>query len=115
MRRTVIFYRMSNGRCPIEDFLDDLPSKVAQKIMWVVGLVKELDVVPSQYLKKLPGTDDIWECRIVQGSNIYRLFAFFEKGGLVILTHGLVKKTQRTPPLEFRKAEEYKADWLQRR
>ena len=115
MSRTVIFYRMTNGRCPIEEFLDRLPSKVTQKLLWVVELIKELNMVPSQYFKKLPGTDDIWECRIAQGSNVYRLFAFFEKGDLVILTHGIMKKTQKTPPQELRKAEEYKADWLQRR
>jgi phage-related protein len=115
MRRTVVFYRMSNGRCPIEDFLDRLPSNVAQKVLWVIKLIKELDMVPSQYFKKLPGTEDIWECRVGLGSNIYRLFAFFEKGDLLILTHGIAKKTQKTPQQEFRKAEEYKADWLQRR
>jgi len=106
---------MTTGRCPIEEFLDSLPSKVVQKVLWVFELVRELATIPGQYFKKLPGTDDLWECRISQGGNIYRVFAFFEKGDLVILTHGIMKKTEKTPTKELRKAEEYKADWLQRR
>jgi phage-related protein len=115
MHRTVIFYRTSSGRCPVEEFLDSLPSKVAQKVLWVVQLVRELDVVPGQYLRKLVDTDGLWECRIAQGGNIYRLFAFFESGDLVILTHGIMKKTQKTPPAEIRKADECRADWMRRR
>ena len=71
--------------------------------------------MPCQYLKKLVDTEELWECRIAQGGNIYRLFAFFESGDLVILTHGIMKKTQKTPSAEIRKAEEYRADWLRRR
>lgn len=106
---------MTDGRCPIEEFLDRLPSKVAQKVLWVFELIRELDMIPSQYFKKLHGTYDLWECRIAQGGNIYRVFAFFEKGDLLILTHGIMKKTQKTSRDELRKAEQYKADWLQRR
>jgi hypothetical protein len=71
MHRTVIFYRTSSGRCPVEEFLNSLPSKVAQKVLWVVQLVRELDVVPGQYLEKLVDAEGIWECRIAQGGETY--------------------------------------------
>jgi hypothetical protein len=59
--REVIFYRTDSERCPIEEFLDSLSGKQAQKVLWVLRLIQELDSVPSQYLKKLVNTDDIWE------------------------------------------------------
>jgi hypothetical protein len=62
--RTVNFYRTKSGIRPIEDFLDSLSGKQAQKVVWVLRLIEELDVVSTQYLKKLVNTDDIWEVRI---------------------------------------------------
>jgi phage-related protein len=34
---------------------------------------------------------------------------------VVILTHGLIKKTQKTPKQEIERAESYKKDFLSRR
>jgi len=51
--RTVEFYRLPNGNSPVEEFLDSLTGKQAQKVLWVLRLVEELDVVPRQYFKKL--------------------------------------------------------------
>ena len=61
MSRTVIFYKTADGRCPAHDFIDSLPSKVEQKITWVLNLLEDLDIIPSSYFKKLVGTE-IWEC-----------------------------------------------------
>lgn len=44
------------GGSPVEDFLDSLSSKQAQKVAWVLRLIEAIDSVPAQYLKKLPGT-----------------------------------------------------------
>ena len=75
--RTVNFYRTESGKSPVEDFLDSLSGKQAQKVIWVLRLVEELDVVPRQYLKKLVNTDDIWEVRVQFGGNIFRLLGFY--------------------------------------
>ena len=115
MSRIVIFYRTSDGKCPVEDFLDSLPGKVAQKIVWVLKLPEDLDVVPSSYFKKLIGTDEIWECRIQLGSNAYRLMCFFLDRSIVVLTHGFMKKSQRTPAHEIERAKAYRRDFLKRR
>ena len=115
MKRTVIFYETAGGRCPAQDFLDSLPGKVAQKIVWVLKLLEDLDVVPSSYFKKLIGTDGIWECRIQFGSNAYRLLCFFLNGSIVVLTHGFVKKSQKTPVHEIERAEACRRDFLKRR
>ena len=115
MLREIIFYTTHDGKCPTQDFLDSLPKKVFQKIIWVLKLIQELDKVPSIYFKKLTNSDDIWECRISFSSNIYRIFCFFQNGKVIILTHGIMKKTQKTPKEEIQKAEEYKIDYLRRK
>lgn len=110
-QREVMFYRTSGGACPVEDFLDQLSSKDARKVTWVLSLLEDLDRIPVQYFIKMSGTDDIWECRIRFGSNIYRIFAFWDQKK-IILTHGLVKKTQKTPAGEIQRAEKYKKDYF---
>ena len=115
MGKTIIFYRTADGKCPVQEFLDSLSGKVAQKIAWVLSLVEDLDVVPSTYFKKLVSTEEIWECRIQLGSNAYRIFCFFDGHSVVVLTHGLIKKTQKTPQREIERAEAYRKNYLQRR
>ena len=95
MKRTVILYSTADGKCPVKDFLDALPGKVAQKVTWVLHLLEDLDVIPVTYFKKLTGSDEIWECRIQLGSNAYRLFCFMLSGTVVVLTHGLRKRLKR--------------------
>ena len=113
--RTVNFYRFPNGNSPVEDFLDSLTGKQAQKVLWVLRLIEELDVVPRQYFKKLVDTEDIWEVRIQFGNDIFRLLGFFESGTLLILTNGFAKKTQRTPLQEIALAVRRKQEYLARR
>ena len=115
MNRTVIFYKTSDGKCPAQDFLDSLPGKAAQKVTWVLRLLEDMNIVPSSYFKKLLGTQEIWECRIQLGSNAYRILCFFTENSVVVLTHGFVKKTQKTPKAEIEKAETYRKDFLKRR
>jgi phage-related protein len=115
VHRVVTFYTTANGNCPVEEFLDSLPGKAAQKVTWVLSLLEDLDIVPSSYFKKLVGTEEIWECRIQSGSNIYRIFCFFLGNSVVVLTHGLVKKSQKTPRQEIEKAQAYRNDFLKRR
>ena len=115
MARTVIFYETEDGKCPLEDFLDSLHGKAAQKVTWVLKILEELDVVPSSYFKKLAGTDEIWECRIVFGGDAYRILCFFSNDMTVVLTHGFMKKSRKTPKAEIQKAEAYRREFLTRR
>ena len=113
--RTVIFYRLPNGQSPIETFLDSLTGKQAQKVLWVLQLIEELESVPRQYFKKLVDSEGIWEVRIQFGNDIFRLLGFFDGGTLLILTNGFAKKTQKTPPQEISLAVRRKNDYLVRR
>ena len=51
--RTIIFYKLNSGEYPVADFLDQLTSKQAQKVAWVLQLVEELDVVPEPLAKRV--------------------------------------------------------------
>ena len=109
------FYRTENNKCPVEEFLDSLSSKQAQKVAWVLQLVEELDVVPVKYLKKLVNTDDLWEIRIQLGGNIFRLLGFFDGSTFLILTNGFAKKSQKTPRREIDLATRRKNEYLSRK
>lgn len=112
--REVIFYRTESGDCPVEEFLDALSAKQAQKVAWVMELIEDLDVVPAKYFKKMIGTDDIWEIRVQSGNNIFRILGFVEANNLVVLNHAFQKKTQKTPKKEIAIAEARKKDHLLR-
>lgn len=87
-------------------FIRSLPQKVQEKITYNY-LKIEQGIMNSELFKKLEGTD-IWEFRTLFNGICYRLFSFWdtETETLIIATHGIVKKTQKTPSKEITKAEE---------
>jgi len=113
--REIRFYRTATGQCPIEDFLGALGSKQARKIAWVLRVVKELPVVPQQYLKKLEGAADIWEVRAEFGGDAFRLLGFWDEGRLIILTNAFAKKTPKTPEREIEVAQRRRDDYWNRK
>lgn len=113
--REIHFYRTAGGGCPVEVFLDSLGSKQAQKVAWVLQVVRELPRVPAPYLKKLEGTQNLWEVRVEFGGDAFRLLGFWDSGRLVILTNGFAKKTQKTPEREIALAEQRRRDYLSRK
>ncbi len=113
--RTVIFYRLPSGDSPVEEFLDSLTGKQAQKVLWVLQLIEELEVIPRQYFKKLVNSEGIWEVRIQFGNDLFRLLGFFYEGSLLVLTNGFAKKSQKTPAQEIALAVHRKEDYLIRR
>ena len=113
--KVIYFYRTESGSCPVEEFLESLQSKQAQKVAWVLQLIEEFDVVPVQYFKKLVNTDDLWEVRVQIGGNIFRIIGFLDDEQLVVLNHAFQKKTQKTPKNDIKLAEMCKRDYLNRR
>jgi len=93
------------------DFYEKQSDNVQAKIEWTLNLIRVTRQVPEKYFKHLEGTKGLYEIRIEVGSNIYRIFSFFDKGNLVVLGNAFLKKTQKTPKLELEKAlkimEEY--------
>ena len=104
--RTIIFYKDY-----FEEFFAKQREKVKAKIIWTLELIQELDRIPETYLKHIENTDGLFEIRIQQGSDIYRIFCFFDQGQLIILTNGFQKKTQKTPKKEIEKALKIKQEY----
>jgi len=93
-------------------FLDNIDDKVREKIYY--NIKKAQFVNDNELFKKL--NDFIWEFRTLYNSKAYRLFSFWDKTEsketLVVATHGILKKTQKTPPKEIKKAEEIRKQYL---
>jgi len=93
------------------DFYRKQNLKVKKKIIWTLQIIEQIDRIPKTYLEHLEGTDGLYEIRIKFSSNIYRIFCFFNKGKLVILTNGFQKKSQKTPKKEIEKALRIKKEY----
>jgi phage-related protein len=113
--RKIKFYRLETGKCPVEEFFDSLTNKQFEKIAFVFDLIEQTDIVPRKYFKKLKGTDDIWEVRVQQGNNIFRILGFFEEEDLVILNHAFTKKSQKIPQKEIIVAEKRKRNYFKQK
>ena len=94
------------------DFIESLPEAVSYKIYYnikrVVGGERN-----KELFKKLENSE-IWEFRTLYNKTAYRLFAFWDKDEetLVIATHGIIKKTQKTPSKEIAKAEAIRKEYF---
>jgi phage-related protein len=102
-RRNVIVYGTE-----FWDFYNAQKKKVQDKIDWVIGLLKELQIVPEKYFKHIEGEVGLYEIRVKVGNTIFRIFCFFDEGNLVILINGFQKKTGKTPREEILRAKKLK-------
>ena len=109
----VNYYEDGRGRRPVEEFIDDLPAKMKAKVFGRLELLEEHGPAPGMPFSRHLD-DGIFELRTVQGSDITRVLYFFVAGGEIVLTHGFVKKTQKTPAREIERAKRMREDWRSR-
>lgn len=107
MKREIILYK----KYFLEFYLEQTV-KTQLKIDYVLTLVRTVDRIPEKFLKHLSGTEGLYELRIEYGSNIYRVFCFFDVGQLEILLNGFQKKSQKTPIKEIEKAIELRKTYF---
>lgn len=97
------------------EYLENIDDKTREKIYY--NMKKAQFVKDNELFKKL--NDFIWEFRTLYNSRAYRLFSFWDttdgKETLVVATHGILKKTQKTPPKEIKKAEEIRKQYLNKK
>ena len=105
-QRAIIFYKDY-----FQEFFVKQREKVKDKIIWTFELIEELQRVPETYLKHIENTDGLYEIRVQSGSDIFRIFCFFDQGQLVVLANGFQKKTQKTPKQEIKKALKIKEEY----
>lgn len=104
--RTIIFYKDY-----FEEFFVKQRNKAKAKIIWTFVLIEELKQVPETYLKHIENTYGLYEIRVQQGNDIFRIFCFFDQGHLVVLANGFQKKTQKTPKKEIENAVKIKVEY----
>ena len=94
------------------DFFEQVDAKTRDKIIF--NIHKSQKTNDNTLFKKL--TDEIWEFRTLYSKKQYRLFAFWDKSDkintLVVATHGIIKKTKRTPKKEIEKTVEIKKNYI---
>ncbi|TRX40856.1 type II toxin-antitoxin system RelE/ParE family toxin [Flavobacterium restrictum] len=104
--RTVTFYKNY-----FVEFFVKQREKVQDKITWTLELIEQLEKIPETYLKHIENTEGLYEIRVKQGSDIFRIFCFFDKGKLIILANGFQKKEQKTQKKEIEKALKIKKEY----
>ncbi len=105
--RTVISYKNY-----FKDFLIEQSPKVQDKIFKIIEIIEFQQRIPEKYVKHIEGTKGLYEARIKLGSDIWRVFCFFDSGKLVILLNGFQKKSQKTPKSEINKATKLMNEYI---
>ena len=85
--------------------------KIQRKIDFVFDLIRNVEIVPIQYLKYLKGSSGIYEIRVLTHVNSIRFLCFFEKNQLIVVTNSFVKKTHKTPSKQIQIAENIKKEY----
>jgi phage-related protein len=95
------------------NFYNAQKEEVRKKLNWTLQFISTQDRIPEKFFKHITGSDAIFEIRVEVGSDIFRVFSFFDKGKIVVLVNGFQKKTQKTPKAEIKMAEKLKAEYLE--
>src|SRR4051794_19922035 len=94
------------------DFYEKLKPNVKKKFNWTLQLIATLEKIPEKYFKHITGSTGLFEIRVEVGSDIFRVFSFFDKGQLIILVNGFQKKSQKTPKNEIELVEKLKKKYF---
>ena len=106
--RTIVAYKDY-----FEEFLVKQPVKVQNKIYKILEIIEFQQLIPTRYLEHIKGTEGLYETKFSLGSNIWRVFCFFDEGRLVILINGFQKKTQKTPKGDISLALKLKEEYFE--
>ena len=106
-------YVKENGEIPFDDFMKGLNSKLQAKVLRDLDVLEKFgNELRAPYSKALG--DGIFELRTIMGNDIARTLYFFYIDKKIVITHGFLKKQQKTPAREKEKAMRYREDWLRR-
>ena len=94
------------------EFFEGLRPEVKKKFNWTLQLIATVEKIPKKYFDHMSNSTGIFEIRVEVGSDIFRVFSFFDKGNLIILLNGFQKKTQKTPKNQLELAEKLKKQYF---
>lgn len=106
-QRKIVFYEHY-----FMDFYLKQSKKVQEKIDYVFTVLRTVQHVPDKFLEHLTGTDGLYEIRIAQSNNIYRIFCCFDQGKIIVLFNSFQKKSQKTPKQELDMAVKLKKEYF---
>jgi len=98
-----------------KEFKKTLPTHVLRKIYQVFMLIMTQEVVPVRFLRAIEGETNLYEIRVEESGNIYRIFCCFDEGKLIILFNAFQKKTNKTPPVEIERALRIRKEYFEQK
>ncbi len=103
-----------SDKCLVKDFIEKLNEPEKKKILRLLTRTADNGLYTNEEkFRKIKG-EDIWEFKSYQ----VRIFCCFEKGKIIILSHGFVKKSAKTPVNQIEKAKKLLKEyqhWRERR
>jgi phage-related protein len=110
--RVLSIAALTDGKkCPACDFIEKLRESDQKKVIQLLKRAADHGLLRNEEkFRKLKG-HELWEFKSYQ----VRLLCFMDGGSLIILTHGFIKKTNKTPHTEIEKANRLKIVYLKER
>ena len=106
-------YSTEDGKEVLAEYINELPAKHQAKAFREIDLLAEFgNALKEPYVKHIDG--EIWELRIKFSSDISRIFYFIWQADTIVLLHGFIKKTQKTPRSEIEIAQKRLRDYKRR-
>ena len=106
------FYQSKSGNPVVYDWFLAQETKVKARLAQIFDLLQDKGTsVGMPYVRSIVNTK-LYEIRVEQSTNIYRIFYFAYTGRRLILLHGFQKKTQKTPKKEIELAEKRRKEFL---
>ena len=109
----MLFYRSASGKCPIEEFVDDLPVEDAKEVVASIAALRELGNKARRPLADYLG-DGIYELRARRLKRQFRVLYTFAGRQTILLLTRFVKKSKAVPAPKIKKAKALKNDYLKR-
>lgn len=101
MEWQIDFYQFSGGSSPVLAWFLEQQPEVQAEFARIFDLLKEHGIsVGMPHIRSITDSK-LFEIRVRQNKNIYRIFYFAYTGRRFILLHGFQKKTQKTPKTEL--------------
>ena len=109
----IIYYEDENSNSEIYEFIENLRINEQAKLSgWLSVLQEKGPELPRPYSDLLE--DGIHELRIKLKGNQVRILYFFCFKEYIILTHSFIKRTDKVPEKEIKKAKKIRENFLKR-
>ena len=107
MAFTIYYFTTASNRCPVKEFIVAQGRQTQAKIVEVIGYLQTYGFhLPTQYLRRMSGSQRLWELRAKYRSKQYRIFLAKSGQTEIVLLHAIIKKTAKTPKQDIETAEE---------